>query len=72
MIWENGQTKKIEAIDVTSDYQSYSYKDKNGNQRKCAKMFYKLMVNNDIYRVEIRWKGNFSASPQFLCYLYDN
>jgi phosphoribosylformylglycinamidine (FGAM) synthase-like amidotransferase family enzyme len=48
------------------------YKDKNGNQRKCAKMFYKLMVNNDIYRVEIRWKGNFSASPQFLCYLYDN
>ena len=48
------------------------YKDKNGNQRKCAKMFYKLMVNNDIYRVEIRWKGNFSASPQFLCYLYNN
>ena len=45
------------------------YKTVNGDNRKCAKMFYNLVIDNLQYRVEIRWKGNFSASPQFMCYL---
>jgi len=45
--------------------------------RSCAKMFYKLVIKyiqnktikNKIYRIEIRWKGSFTASPQFMAYL---
>lgn len=53
---------------IFEEYTEY-YKTKNNKDRKCAKMFYKLIVGSDVYRVEIRWKGNHSASPQFLCYL---
>lgn len=43
------------------------YFDNNENRRKAAKMFYKLIVYNNIYRIEIRYKGNiWSSSPQFL------
>ena len=45
------------------------YKTVSNSLRQCAKMFYKLIINNIIYRVEIRWKGSFTASPQFMCYL---
>lgn len=44
--------------------------DKNGKQRNCAKLFYKLVVPTENltvseYRVEIRWKGNVhQSSPQ--------
>ena len=42
---------------------------KNGNNRKCAKMFYKLELDNLKYRIEIRWKGNIlNKSSQFLCH----
>ena len=42
------------------------YFDKNGDRRKAAKMFYKLVVNEKTYRVEIRFKGdNWNGSPQF-------
>ncbi len=31
-------------------------------------MFYKLKINNNEYRVEIRWKGNHNNPPQFMTY----
>ena len=38
----------------------------NGIRRQCAKLFYQLKINNNVYRIEVRWKGNIhSASPQF-------
>lgn len=43
------------------------YYDKKGVKRQTAKLFYQLKVFNDIYRVEVRWKGNIhNSSPQFL------
>lgn len=62
--------KKIIDIDtvIFEEFKEY-YKTKKNKERKCAKLFYKLTVGDDIYRVEIRWKGNYSASPQFMCYL---
>jgi hypothetical protein len=43
------------------------YLDKKGEERKAAKLFYRLVIEKKIYRVEIRWKGNVhNASPQFL------
>ena len=43
------------------------YLDKKGEERKAAKLFYRLVIEEKIYRVEIRWKGNVhNASPQFL------
>ena len=42
------------------------YFNKNGEERKTAKLFYRLTIGETIYRVEIRWKGNiYDASPQF-------
>lgn len=58
-------TKEIEQSRSFEEYSSYYY-DKKGNERKTAKLFYKLTYNNKIYRVEVRWKGNIhNASPQF-------
>lgn len=43
------------------------YFDNNENRRKAAKMYYRLIVNDKIYRIEIRFKGNiWSSSAQFL------
>ena len=33
---------------------------------RAAKMFYLLKVDDASYRVEVRWKGHFRGSPQFL------
>lgn len=42
------------------------YLDKKGRERKAAKLFYQLIVDEKIFRVELRWKGNIHcASPQF-------
>lgn len=62
----------IEKLDVSSgdktefyEHEKY-YHDDKGNRRKAAKMFYKLVVNDKKYRVEIRFKGNaWSGAPQF-------
>ena len=62
----------IEKLDVSSDdktefyeHSKYYYDDKN-QRRKAAKMFYKLVVNDKKYRIEIRFKGNaWSGAPQF-------
>ncbi len=42
------------------------YKTKKGEHFQAAKMFYKLTINDMIYKVVIRHKGSFSASPQFV------
>ena len=47
------------------EHEKYYYDDKN-RRRKAAKMFYKLVVNDKKYRIEIRFKGNaWSGAPQF-------
>jgi hypothetical protein len=44
----------------------YFFKNKPEKERKAAKMFYILVVDDLVYRVEIRFKGNNFCSPQFL------
>jgi len=56
----------INISNITFEEYEYYYYDKNGNLREAAKLFYRLVVNKKIYKVEIRWKGNIiNASPQF-------
>lgn len=44
----------------------YHYGDKlTGKPRQAAKLFYRLSVGKKNYKVEIRFKGSFNASPQF-------
>lgn len=62
-------TKLNKVIDpskiIFEEYLPY-YFDKAGKERKAAKLFYRLVVEEKVYRVEIRWKGNvYNASPQF-------
>ena len=48
------------------------YFTKNGIERCAAKLFYRLIINNQIFRVEVRWKGNVhNASPQFQIHVDD-
>ena len=52
--------------EVTLSEHAPYYLDARGCRRNAAKLFYQLVVNEKIYRVEIRWKGNiWGASPQF-------
>jgi hypothetical protein len=46
------------------EYNPYYY-TKSGNLREAAKLFYKLVINEKKYRVEVRWKGDIRFSPQF-------
>jgi hypothetical protein len=42
------------------------YLNENGEEREAAKLYYRLCVDEKIFRVEVRWKGNIhNASPQF-------
>ena len=44
----------------------YHYGDElTGKPRQAAKLFYQLSVGKKNYKVEIRFKGSFNASPQF-------
>ena len=61
--------KDISNINIVFEECDDFYKTLSGVTRQCAKMFYKLVIDNLVYRVEIRWKGNFTAAPQFMCYL---
>lgn len=57
---------------VFHEHDEYYYTKKKV-LRNAAKLFYQLKVNNQTYRVEIRWKGNIhDASPQFQLHLDDN
>ena len=56
----------IHINDITFEEHMPYYYDTYGKRRQCAKLFYKLKINGDSYRVEVRWKGNIHcASPQF-------
>ena len=61
--------KKIEPCNNIDDVIFKEHKEfyytKNGNLRSAAKLFYIFETSNEKYRVEIRHKGDFSASPQF-------
>ena len=64
-------TKQNVSIGDTTIFQEHRpyYFDDKGRRRKAAKMFYKLVVNDKKYRVEIRFKGNaWSGAPQFLAH----
>ena len=57
---------KVEIDNVIFEEHDPFYKNKKGDMRKAAKLFYKLSINNDEFRVEIRWKGTVhTASPQY-------
>jgi hypothetical protein len=58
--------KKINFEEVYFTECKEYYFCKNGTPRRTAKLFYKLIIENKTYRVEIRWKGNiYNSSPQF-------
>ena len=46
------------------EYEPY-YLTKKDKPRQAAKLFYRLSVGKDNYKVEIRFKGDFNVSPQF-------
>ena len=63
---------KIDTNDAVLQEHVEYYYTKKKLLRNAAKLFYQLKVNNQIYRVEIRWKGNIhSSSPQFQLHLVD-
>jgi hypothetical protein len=62
------EISKLEKTTSNSTFEHYEpyYYDTKGNERKAAKLFYRLIHGNKTYRVEIRWKGNIhNSSPQF-------
>jgi len=68
----NSFTKLNKVIDLSEvcleEYLPY-YFTKTGEERQTAKLFYRLVVYEKKFRIEIRWKGNiYDASPQFLIY----
>lgn len=62
MIWENGQTKKIEAIDAVSDYSSYSFKNETGIMQNVnhVKGFKKIIYKEVYPKIDIE----FTIHPQ--------
>ena len=67
---------KQPSINLTSQYCSYSNVSKDASylvldsektfQRKAAKVFFTLFKGNyDILDIELRYKGSFTAMPQF-------
>ena len=56
----------IDISAVTFEEHLPYYLKKTNEERKTAKLFYRLVVGDKIFRVEVRWKGNiYNASPQF-------
>ena len=56
----------IDTSQITFEEHLPYYYDNSGTERKAAKLFYRLVVEKKVFRVEIRWKGNiYNASPQF-------
>jgi len=72
----NGTELNVLQIDmskITSEEHLPFYLDSHGNTRNAAKLFYILIVGNERYRVEVRWKGNIhNTSPQFLTHKLKN
>ena len=67
----NGETfyyinEKVDLSKVSFEEHHPYYLDSKGNKRKAAKLFYRLVIGDNTYRVEVRWKGNIhNSSPQF-------
>jgi hypothetical protein len=58
--------RTIDTSQITFEEHLPYYYETSGAERKAAKLFYRLVVEKKVFRVEIRWKGNvFNASPQF-------
>lgn len=54
------------AVSISFEEHLPYYSFGEGKQRRAAKLFYRLVVNTNVYRVEVRWKGNIHiSSPQF-------
>lgn len=50
------------------EYEDY-YLDKKGNRRNDAKMYYRLIIYDKVYKLELRFKGNiWTSSAQFLIF----
>lgn len=62
--------KCVSVGDIIEDIEYYTLKRKNGDTpRKTAKMFYNLYLGDEKqYRCEIRHKGSWTASPQFMLF----
>lgn len=62
------------SLDDVEFYEEPSYYyDSKGLRRNAAKLFYKLVIGEKIFRIEIRFKGNaWSGSPQFQTHLYNS
>lgn len=59
--------KCMNDVDIIEDIGYYT--KTNNMHRKAAKLFYKILVDGEIkYRCEIRHKGSWTASPQFMLY----
>lgn len=58
--------KKLDYSNVLFDEHEPYYFDNKGEKRNAAKLFYRLVIEEKKYRVEIRWKGDiYNSSPQF-------
>jgi hypothetical protein len=56
----------VDTSDVSFEEHLPYYYCKMGEERETAKLFYRLKIEEKIFRVEIRWKGNiYNSSPQF-------
>lgn len=62
------------SLDDVEFYEEPSYYyDSKGFRRNAAKLFYKLVIGQKIFRIEIRFKGNaWTSSPQFQTHLYNS
>ena len=57
----------IDLVNVSLEEHLPYYLKKTGEERDAAKLFYRLVVNEKIFKIEIRWKGDiYGPSPQFL------
>lgn len=64
--------KQLKLDKTTIYFQEHEpyYHTKKNELREAAKLFYQLKVQDQIYRVEVRWKGTIhTASPQFQIHL---
>jgi hypothetical protein len=56
----------LSSVSAPSRIEFREYLEHYKNAPRAAKMFYLLKVDDASYRVEVRWKGHFRGSPQFL------
>jgi hypothetical protein len=63
----------LSSLSAPKQVQFREYLEHYKHAPRAAKMFYLLKVDDASYRVEVRWKGHFRGSPQFLTHrIYSN